>query len=55
MAKWSFSCIDNGGKRQNFTVSANSKQEAEKKAFIRARKHATGDIGFSWQCRLVTA
>lgn len=55
MAKWSFSCVDNGGKRQAFTVIASSKQEAEKKAFLRAKKHAAGDIGYSWQCKLVLA
>lgn len=38
MAKWNFSCIDNGGKRQAFTVSASSKQEAEKKSIFKSKK-----------------
>ena len=53
MYTWSFSCSDNGGFRQCFTVKARSKDEAIKKGFARARKHARGDIGPTWECRLV--
>lgn len=44
MAKWYFSCIDNGSKRQCFTVAASSKPDAIKKGMDRAKKHAAGDI-----------
>jgi hypothetical protein len=50
--KYDFHCIDNGGKRQHFTVTANNQHEAVRKAMIRANKHAKGDIGFSWECKL---
>lgn len=53
MAKWTFRCRDNGGKRQFFTVAAPDKTEAEKKAFKRANKAAKGEI-ISWECRLNT-
>lgn len=52
--KFQFSCIDNGGKRQCFTVSAKSKDEAIKKAFIKARKNAAGEISPHWDCKLIT-
>lgn len=48
-----FSCTDNGGKRQSFTVKAPDKQTAIKKGFERAKKHAKGDIGSAWYCRFV--
>ena len=51
MAKWNFSCIDNGGKHQHFTVKASSKPEAIEKAFRKAEKAAAGDI-ISWHCPL---
>lgn len=51
MAKWGFSCTDNGGKRQGFTVTAKDYHEAIKKAFERARKNAKGDI-IHWDCHL---
>ena len=51
MAKWDFTCIDNGGKHQHFTVKAPSKTVAIEKAFQRAIKHAAGDI-ISWSCSL---
>lgn len=56
MAKWSFSCNDNGGKRQSFKVTAGSKQEAITKGFEKARKNASGDINpSSWTCKLLQA
>lgn len=51
MAKWNFNCIDNGGKKQFFVVSANNKPDAIKKAFDKARKNAAGDI-HTWNCTL---
>lgn len=51
MAKWSFSCNDNGGKKQFFVVSANNKTDAIQKAFKKARKNAAGDI-ITWNCTL---
>lgn len=51
MAYWSFSCIDNGRKRQAFTVKAESKVEAEKIAFKKAKKNAKGDI-ITWNLTL---
>lgn len=51
MYKFQFSCIDNGGYRQNFVVKASNKQAAIDKAFTKARKHAKGDIT-SWECKL---
>lgn len=55
MAKWAFSCSDNGGKKQFFTVTAKSKPEAIEKAFKKARKNAMGDISPHWECRLISA
>jgi hypothetical protein len=54
MAKWYFRAIDNGGKHQTFTVSANSKPEAINKGMEKAKKHAAGDIT-TWNCSLKTA
>ena len=54
MAKWNFQCIDNGRKKQAFTVKASSKTEAIEKAFTRAKKNARGDI-ISWDCKLLQA
>lgn len=54
MSTFSFFCIDNGQKRQGFSVKANSKSEAEKKAFAKAKKNAKGDIIFL-ECRLSIA
>lgn len=53
-AKWSFYCIDNGGKHQSFTVSAADKIAAINKGMERAKKHAKGDIT-TWECRLSRA
>ena len=55
MAKWSFNCIDNGGKKQFFTVSAPDKITAIKKGMERAKKHASGDISPTWTCKLIKA
>ncbi len=52
MYKWVFSISDNSGKRQSFTVKANSKQEAIAKGFEKARKHANGDLSLHWTCDL---
>lgn len=54
MAKWSFTCIDNGGKRQFFTVTSNSKPDAIDKGWKKARKNAAGDIT-NWNCTLIRA
>ena len=54
MAKWNFTCNDNGGKRQSFTVTASDKQTAINKGFEKARKNANGDIN-AWNCRLIHA
>lgn len=51
MAKWYFSTLDNGGKRQNFIVSAASKCEAIDKGLKRAKKNAAGDIN-AWHITL---
>lgn len=52
--KFQFSCIDNGGKRQSFTISANDKKTAIDKALAKARKNAKGDILPTWTCKLIT-
>ena len=52
MYKWNFRAIDNGGKRQFFTVKANSKPEAIEKGMKKARRNAAGDIN-NWECSLV--
>jgi len=54
MAIWQFNCIDNGGKRQAFTVKAKDKTLAIEKAFQKAMKNAKGDIT-NWNCKLVKA
>ena len=54
MAKWNFSCRDNGGRYQHFVVAANSKPEAINKAIQKARKQAAGDIT-TWNCSLRSA
>lgn len=46
--KFSFHCVDNGGKHQAFTVSAPSKAAAIDKAL----KNAAGDICGTWEIRL---
>lgn len=51
MAKWTFTCNDNGGRYQAFTVKAATKQEAIFKAMLKAKKAAAGDV-ISWNCRL---
>lgn len=55
MALWSFSCSDNGGKKQFLKVKADSKTEAIQKGFAKAKKNAKGDIGYNWECRLISA
>ena len=52
MAKWTFSCLDNGGYRQCFDVTAKSKPEAIDKGMVKAKKKAKGDIGSNWKCYL---
>lgn len=54
MTKWNFSCRDNGGKYQHFTVAAKSKPEAIEKAIQKAKKQAAGDIT-TWNCNLRSA
>ena len=51
--KWHFECVDNGGKRQSFTVSAKTKDEAIRKGFERAKRNAKGDISPNWSCKLM--
>lgn len=51
MAKWGFHCVDNGGKWQGFTVTADSKPEAIEKALKKAVRNAKGEIT-TWECRL---
>lgn len=51
MYNWIFRCIDNGGKRQFFTVKAADKLEAIKKGTKKADKTAKGDI-IKWECEL---
>ena len=50
---WSFTCIDNGGKRQSLKIKAADKQTAINKGFEKARKEAKGDIT-TWGCSLVS-
>ncbi len=54
MAKWSYFQIDNGGKRQAFTIAAPDKMTAIKKGQEKARKAAKGDV-ITWECRLSIA
>ena len=49
--KFTFSCIDNSGKHQNFIVTAKNKDQAIAKGFEKARKNAKGDI-IRWDCKL---
>lgn len=49
--KFSFHCVDNGGKHQAFTVSAPNKAAIDK-ALKKARKNAAGDICGTWEIRL---
>lgn len=53
-AEWIFTCFDNGGKRQYFTVSAPDKSTAAHKGLIRARRNAAGDVT-RWECKLKQA
>ena len=48
---WVFRCNDNGGKKQSFTIKANSKPDAIEKGFRKASKAAKGDI-IAWECEL---
>lgn len=51
---WRFSCVDNGGKHQNFIVKASSKDEAIRKGFDKASKNSAGEIyPGSWNCKLI--
>lgn len=50
--KFSFHCVDNGGKHQAFIVSAPNKAAAIDKALKKVRKNAAGDICGSWEIRL---
>lgn len=49
-----FNCyfIDNGGKKQNFTVKAANKTDAIEKAFKKAKKSAKGDFN-NWEVKLI--
>ena len=51
MATWNFSYIDNGGKKQSFSVKADDKKTAIDMGFERAKRHAKGDC-VSWSCSL---
>lgn len=55
MATWSFYCSDNGGKKQYLKIKAKDKTEAIQKGFEKARKNAKGDIGYNWECKLISA
>ena len=50
--KFTFTCIDNGRKRQVFTITANDKKEAIEKGLKKAKKAAAGDL-ITWECKLV--
>ena len=54
MAKWTFTAVDNGSKRQVIRITASSKIEAIKKGFDKANKKAAGDI-ITWNCKLIQA
>lgn len=47
--KFTFYCIDNGGKKQCFTVKAVDKAAAIAAGMERAKKHAAGNIN-NWEC-----
>ena len=49
---WQFKCIDNGNKRQVFTIAAPDKTTAINKGFARAKKKAKGNI-INWNCKLM--
>lgn len=50
---FSFSCVDNSGKRQSFTIkNAVNMQDAIDKGFKKATKNAKGDIT-TWECKLI--
>ena len=49
---FTFSCVDNGGKHQCFTVKAADKADAIKKGLKKAEQKAAGDICGRWECRL---
>ena len=51
MAKWSFSALDNSGKRQHFIVNANDKINAIKIGMVKAKEKANGSI-VKWDCKL---
>ena len=50
--KFVFTCRDNGGKYQSFTVSAADKTAAITKGLTRARKNAKGDFN-TWDCKRI--
>lgn len=52
MAKWTFTCRDNGGKFQCLTITATSKQEAILKGIKKAKEKAKGDLSPDWKCTL---
>lgn len=52
MYNFTFTCRDNGGKYQCFTVKAKDKSEAIKKGMEKAKKKAAGDICGNWDCRM---
>lgn len=54
MAKWTFTTLDNGGKRQTITITASNKPEAIEKGFNKAKIKAAGDIT-TWNCTLKSA
>lgn len=47
MYSFTFSCVDNGGGRQTFTVKAKDKSDAISKGLKKAEKRAKGDI-YNW-------
>lgn len=55
MATWLFNIGDNSGKRQSLKIKANSKDEAIRKGFDKARKNAAGDLSCRWDCKLISA
>lgn len=51
MPRWNYTCHDNGGGSQSFSVAAKDHLSAVSKAEAKARKKAKGDIT-SWDCHL---
>lgn len=49
--RFTFTCIDNGGFRQCFTIRAMDKKEAITKGLAKARRNAKGDLN-NWDCRM---